>query len=147
MLDRLAHEDREHFEEVRRLLDGAGIDYEIDPRLVRGLDYYTRTVFEFRSDALGAQSGIGGGGRYDRLIEQIGGDRRRPASAGRAASSGSRRRCARAARPRRGRAGRTGTRRVPLRGHRAAARQRVFRAVPSFARRASARRWTSASAA
>ncbi len=66
--------DREHFDEVRRLLDGAGIDYELDPRLVRGLDYYTRTVFEFRSDALGAQSGIGGGGRYDRLIEQIGGD-------------------------------------------------------------------------
>jgi histidyl-tRNA synthetase len=74
MLDRLADDDREHFEEVRRLLDGAGIDYDIDPRLVRGLDYYTRTVFEFRSDALGAQSGIGGGGRYDRLIEQIGGD-------------------------------------------------------------------------
>ena len=74
MIDRLSREDREHFEEVRRLLDGAGIDYVIDPRLVRGLDYYTRTVFEFRSDALGAQSGIGGGGRYDRLIEQMGGD-------------------------------------------------------------------------
>jgi histidyl-tRNA synthetase len=75
MVDRLADDDREHFEEVRRLLDGAGIDYELDPRLVRGLDYYTRTVFEFRSDSLGAQAGIGGGGRYDRLIEQIGGDR------------------------------------------------------------------------
>ena len=74
MLDRLSDEDRTHFDEVRALLDGAGIDYELDPRLVRGLDYYTRTVFEFRSDALGAQSGIGGGGRYDRLIEQIGGD-------------------------------------------------------------------------
>jgi histidyl-tRNA synthetase len=74
MIDRLADEDRQHFEEVRRLLDGAGIDYDVDPRLVRGLDYYTRTVFEFRSDALGAQSGIGGGGRYDRLIEQIGGE-------------------------------------------------------------------------
>ncbi len=74
MIDRLSNSDMEHFEEVRRLLDGAGIDYVIDPRLVRGLDYYTRTVFEFRSDALGAQSGIGGGGRYDRLIEQIGGD-------------------------------------------------------------------------
>jgi histidyl-tRNA synthetase len=74
LLDRLSHEDRQHFDEVRRLLDGAGIDYDIDPRLVRGLDYYTRTVFEFRSDTLGAQSGIGGGGRYDRLIEQIGGD-------------------------------------------------------------------------
>src|SRR5206468_5600431 len=74
MLDRLSPPDREHFDEVLRLLDGAGIDYVLDPRLVRGLDYYTRTVFEFRSDALGAQSGIGGGGRYDRLIEQIGGD-------------------------------------------------------------------------
>jgi histidyl-tRNA synthetase len=74
MLDRLSAQDAAHFEEVRRLLDGAGIDYHVDPRLVRGLDYYTRTVFEFRCEALGAQSGIGGGGRYDRLIEQIGGD-------------------------------------------------------------------------
>jgi histidyl-tRNA synthetase len=73
MVDRLSPADAEHFEEVRRLLDGAAIDYVLDPRLVRGLDYYTRTVFEFRCDALGAQSGIGGGGRYDRLIEQLGG--------------------------------------------------------------------------
>ena len=73
MVDRLSPADAEHFEEVRRLLDGAAIDYVLDPRLVRGLDYYTRTVFEFRSDVLGAQSGIGGGGRYDRLIEQLGG--------------------------------------------------------------------------
>jgi histidyl-tRNA synthetase len=73
MVDRLAEEDAQHFEEVRSLLDGAAIDYVLDPRLVRGLDYYTRTVFEFRSDVLGAQSGIGGGGRYDRLIEQLGG--------------------------------------------------------------------------
>ncbi len=74
MIDRLDDADREHFDEVRRLLDSAGIAYAIDPRLVRGLDYYTRTVFEFRSDALGAQSGIGGGGRYDRLVQQLGGD-------------------------------------------------------------------------
>jgi histidyl-tRNA synthetase len=73
MLDRLTDEDRQHFQELRALLDGAGIDYMLDPRLVRGLDYYTRTVFEFRSDALRAQSGLGGGGRYDRLVEQIGG--------------------------------------------------------------------------
>jgi histidyl-tRNA synthetase len=73
MLEHLSEADARHFAEVRRLLDQAGIDYVIDPRLVRGLDYYTRTVFEFRSDALGAQSGIGGGGRYDRLIEQLGG--------------------------------------------------------------------------
>jgi histidyl-tRNA synthetase len=73
MIERLSDEDALHFDEVRSLLDAAGIDYELDPRLVRGLDYYTRTVFEFRSESLGAQSGIGGGGRYDRLIEQLGG--------------------------------------------------------------------------
>jgi histidyl-tRNA synthetase len=73
LLDRLHDEDREHFETVKQLLDSAGLAYEVDPTLVRGLDYYTRTVFEFTSDALGAQSGVGGGGRYDGLIEQIGG--------------------------------------------------------------------------
>ena len=52
---------------------GASVAYEIDPTLVRGLDYYTRTVFEFTSDALGAQSGVGGGGRYDGLVELLGG--------------------------------------------------------------------------
>jgi histidyl-tRNA synthetase len=74
IIDRLDDEDRAHFDELGVLLRAAGIEYEIDPHLVRGLDYYTRTVFEFTSDALGAQSGIGGGGRYDRLVEQIGGD-------------------------------------------------------------------------
>jgi histidyl-tRNA synthetase len=73
LLDELDAADREHFEEVRRLLDAAGLLYEVDPTLVRGLDYYTRTVFEFTSEALGAQSGVAGGGRYDRLIEQLGG--------------------------------------------------------------------------
>jgi histidyl-tRNA synthetase len=73
LLDRLGESDREHFDEVKALLDAAGISYEIDPTLVRGLDYYTRTVFEYTSDALGAQSGVGGGGRYDGLMEQIGG--------------------------------------------------------------------------
>jgi histidyl-tRNA synthetase len=73
LLDRLDPDDREHFETVKQLLDVADLAYEIDPTLVRGLDYYTRTVFEFTSDALGAQSGVGGGGRYDGLIEQIGG--------------------------------------------------------------------------
>jgi histidyl-tRNA synthetase len=73
MLDRLVGEDAEHFAEVRRLLDQAGVGYELDGSLVRGLDYYTRTVFEFTCDRLGAQSGIGGGGRYDGLIEQLGG--------------------------------------------------------------------------
>jgi histidyl-tRNA synthetase len=73
MLDRLAGEDAEHFAEVRRLLDQTGVGYELDGTLVRGLDYYTRTVFEFMCDRLGAQSGIGGGGRYDGLIEQLGG--------------------------------------------------------------------------
>ena len=79
LLDQLAPDDAEHFAEVRGLLDDAGVRYELDPTLVRGLDYYTRTVFEFTSDALGAQSGVGGGGRYDRLIEQLEG-RPTPAS-------------------------------------------------------------------
>ena len=73
LLDHLTQEDRDHFRSVRELLDGAGIAYDVDPTLVRGLDYYTRTVFEFTSDALGAQSGVGGGGRYDGLIERLGG--------------------------------------------------------------------------
>jgi histidyl-tRNA synthetase len=73
LLDRLEPEDAEHFARVRELLDDADLAYELDPTLVRGLDYYARTVFEFTSDALGAQSGIGGGGRYDGLMEQIGG--------------------------------------------------------------------------
>ena len=73
LVDRLTPEDAEHFAAVRALLDDAGVAYEIDPALVRGLDYYTRTVFEFTSDALGAQSGVGGGGRYDGLVERLGG--------------------------------------------------------------------------
>jgi histidyl-tRNA synthetase len=73
LLDRLDPEDAEHFAAVRELLDSNGVAYDIDPTLVRGLDYYTRTVFEFECDRLGAQSGIGGGGRYDGLIEQLGG--------------------------------------------------------------------------
>jgi histidyl-tRNA synthetase len=73
LMDDLAPEDAEHFARVRELLDDAGLAYEIDPTLVRGLDYYTRTVFEFTSDELGAQSGVAGGGRYDALVEQLGG--------------------------------------------------------------------------
>ena len=73
LLDHLSPEDLEHFAEVRALLDTAGVAYEVDSTLVRGLDYYTRTVFEFTSDALGAQSGVGGGGRYDGLVQQLGG--------------------------------------------------------------------------
>lgn len=69
----LEGEDAEHFAEVRGLLDAAGVAYEIDPTLVRGLDYYTRTIFSFVCHELGAQSEIGGGGRYDGLIEQLGG--------------------------------------------------------------------------
>jgi histidyl-tRNA synthetase len=72
LIDHLSAEDAEHFAEVRARLDAAGIAYEIDPTLVRGLDYYTRTLFEFTSDALGAQSGVGGGGRYDGLAEALG---------------------------------------------------------------------------
>ncbi len=73
LIDRLDAEDAEHFAEVRAFLDDAGQGYELDATLVRGLDYYTRTVFEFESPALGAQSGVGGGGRYDGLVEQLGG--------------------------------------------------------------------------
>jgi histidyl-tRNA synthetase len=73
LMDRLAKDDAEHFADVRALLDDGGCAYEVDATLVRGLDYYTRTVFEFTSDALGAQSGVGGGGRYDRLVEELGG--------------------------------------------------------------------------
>jgi histidyl-tRNA synthetase len=73
LLDRLGDDDAAHFAAVRAMLDDVGQGYEVDSSLVRGLDYYTRTVFEFSSDALGAQSGVGGGGRYDGLIEQIGG--------------------------------------------------------------------------
>ena len=73
LLEHLSADDAEHFEEVRALLDAAGVRYEVDATLVRGLDYYTRTVFEFTSDALGAQSGVGGGGRYDGLVRALGG--------------------------------------------------------------------------
>jgi histidyl-tRNA synthetase len=73
LVERLEGEDAEHFTEVRALLDAADVAYVIDPTLVRGLDYYTRTIFSFVCDRLGAQSEIGGGGRYDGLIEQLGG--------------------------------------------------------------------------
>jgi histidyl-tRNA synthetase len=62
-----------HFDGVKRLLAAAGVEYVINPRLVRGLDYYNRTVFEWVSDALGAQGTVCGGGRYDGLFAQIGG--------------------------------------------------------------------------
>jgi histidyl-tRNA synthetase len=73
IVERLDGSDAEHFAEVRSLLEAAGIAYTIDPTLVRGLDYYTRTIFSFVCDELGSQSEIGGGGRYDGLIEQLGG--------------------------------------------------------------------------
>jgi histidyl-tRNA synthetase len=73
LLEHLDEDDARHFAEVRALLDEASVGYEVDSTLVRGLDYYTRTVFEFTSDALGAQSGVGGGGRYDGLVERLGG--------------------------------------------------------------------------
>jgi histidyl-tRNA synthetase len=73
LIDRLSPEDREHFDSVLALLDAAGTAYEVDPTLVRGIDYYTRTVFEFESERLGAQAALGGGGRYDGLVEELGG--------------------------------------------------------------------------
>ncbi|MCQ9351491.1 histidine--tRNA ligase [Corynebacterium sp. 153RC1] len=73
MIDHLSDQAREHFETVTGLLDDLGVQYVINPRMVRGLDYYTKTTFEFVHDGLGAQSGIGGGGRYDGLMAQLGG--------------------------------------------------------------------------
>jgi len=69
----LCEECRMHFEQVRAFLDAAGVRYELQPTLVRGLDYYTRTTFEFKDEAIGAQDSICGGGRYDGLMEAIGG--------------------------------------------------------------------------
>jgi histidyl-tRNA synthetase len=73
LVDRLEGEDAAHFKALRAYLDLSGIEYTIDPTLVRGLDYYTRTIFSFVCDRLGAQAEIGGGGRYDGLVEQLGG--------------------------------------------------------------------------
>src|SRR5680860_1271675 len=73
LLDALDDESAAHFEQFRDLLDGAGIVYKTNRRLVRGLDYYSRTVFEWISDDLGAQGTVCAGGRYDRLVEQLGG--------------------------------------------------------------------------
>ncbi|MBV9514403.1 MAG: histidine--tRNA ligase [Mycobacteriaceae bacterium] len=73
MLDHLSEGAKRHFETVLAHLDRLGVPYEINPRLVRGLDYYTKTTFEFVHDGLGAQSGIGGGGRYDGLMRELGG--------------------------------------------------------------------------
>lgn len=73
ILDYLCDDCREHFEGVKSMLDGLGIKYEVDPMIVRGLDYYTRTVFEFVSPVLGAQGTVCGGGRYDGLVEELGG--------------------------------------------------------------------------
>lgn len=74
LLDFIAGPSREHFDAVRGMLDEAGVAFEVDPRLVRGLDYYNRTVFEWVTDALGAQGTVAGGGRYDGLFEQLGGE-------------------------------------------------------------------------
>ncbi len=73
LVDRLCEGCRTHFDQVKGALDALGVAYEVDPRLVRGLDYYVRTAYEFTSDALGAQSAVAGGGRYDGLIETLGG--------------------------------------------------------------------------
>jgi histidyl-tRNA synthetase len=73
LIDELGEGARRHFEGLKRLLDLAGIAYRVNPRIVRGLDYYNRTVFEFISAHVGAQSTIVGGGRYDALFEQLGG--------------------------------------------------------------------------
>ncbi len=73
LLDHLSDTAKGHFDTVLAHLDALGVPYVINPRMVRGLDYYTKTTFEFVHDGLGAQSGIGGGGRYDGLMAQLGG--------------------------------------------------------------------------
>jgi histidyl-tRNA synthetase len=73
LLDHLSDGAKQHFDTVLAHLDALGVPYVINPRMVRGLDYYTKTTFEFVHDGLGAQSGIGGGGRYDGLMHQLGG--------------------------------------------------------------------------
>jgi histidyl-tRNA synthetase len=73
LLDHLSDGAKQHFDTVLAHLDALGVPYVINPRMVRGLDYYTKTTFEFVHDGLGAQSGIGGGGRYDGLMRQLGG--------------------------------------------------------------------------
>ena len=73
LVDRLCEGCREHLDAVRSGLDALGVRYHVDPRLVRGLDYYVRTAYEFSSDAIGAQSAVAGGGRYDGLVETLGG--------------------------------------------------------------------------
>ena len=69
----LSDQSRAHFDRVRALLDGFGVAYTLNPGLVRGLDYYTETLWEFEAGGLGAQSAVGGGGRYDNLVETLGG--------------------------------------------------------------------------
>ncbi len=73
MLDYLDEESAEHFHGLKSLLDAAGVAYSVNPRLVRGLDYYSRTVFEWVTDALGSQGAVCSGGRYDGLVEKLGG--------------------------------------------------------------------------
>lgn len=73
ILDFLGEESKEHFDKVRVSLKEWGVPFELNPRLVRGLDYYTRTAFEFILPGLGAQDALGGGGRYDGLVEELGG--------------------------------------------------------------------------
>ncbi|MBN8430824.1 MULTISPECIES: histidine--tRNA ligase [Microbulbifer] len=73
LLDFLDEESRAHFDQLRAFLDAAGVAYEVNPRLVRGLDYYGKTVFEWVTDSLGAQGTVCAGGRYDGLVEQMGG--------------------------------------------------------------------------
>ena len=73
LLDYLSDESRKDFETVQKHLRALGVDYTVNPRMVRGLDYYTGTTFEFVHELLGAQSGIGGGGRYDGLMAELGG--------------------------------------------------------------------------
>lgn len=74
MINHLSVEEKDYFEEVKFILDKLNIKYEVDPTMVRGLDYYTNTIFEVRSENLGSQDALCGGGRYDNLVEDLGGN-------------------------------------------------------------------------
>src|SRR5699024_10628559 len=73
LIDYLDEESKAHFDDLCAYLDALGIEYIINPRIVRGMDYYTRTVFEWTTDKLGSQGTVCGGGRYDKMVEELGG--------------------------------------------------------------------------
>ena len=140
MLDHLSDSAKQHFDTVLAHLDALGVPYVVNPRMVRGLDYYTKTTFEFVHDGLGAQSGIGGGGRYDGLMASSAA-RTCPGSDSASAWTARCWRC----RPRASRSGTPRGRRV-RRAARRAAKLRLACWPPNCGPRACASTWPTASA-